>query len=54
MNKETPRQASVSVSYQKASKAGGTSKPAAVMAEYNEGFTYEDAASGESDTISIT
>ncbi|NBI73811.1 hypothetical protein D3Z50_22900, partial [Clostridiaceae bacterium] len=55
MNKETPRQASVSVTYQKAKKAGGTSKhPAAVMAEYNEGFSYTDPASGESDTVSIT
>lgn len=55
MNKETPRQASVSVTYQKARKAGGTTKrPAAVMAEYNEGFTYTDPASGESDTVSIT
>lgn len=55
MNKETPRQVSVRVTYQKAKKAGGTSKrPAAVMAEYNKGFTYVDPASGESDTMSIT
>ncbi len=55
MNKETPRQASVSVTYQKAKKAGGTSKrPAAVMAEYDEGFSYTDPATGESDTVSIT
>lgn len=55
MSKETPRQASVSVTYQKANKAGGTSKhPAAIMAEYNEGFSYTDPATGESDTISIT
>lgn len=57
MNKKTPRQASVSVTYQKkikSKKAGGVKKrPAAVMAEYNEGFTYTDPASGESDTISI-
>lgn len=55
MNKETPRQASVSVTYQKARKAGGTKKcPAAVMEEYSEGFSYTDPASGESDTIRIT
>lgn len=58
MNKEIPRKASVSVTYQKkvkSKKAGGVKKrPAAVMAEYNEGFTYTDSASGESDTISIT
>lgn len=55
MNKETPRQASVSVTYQKAKKIGGTNKhPVAVMSEYNEGFSYTDSASGESDTISIT
>ena len=58
MTKETPRQASVSVTYQKKvkpQKAGGEKKPPAdVMAEYIEGFTYTDPASGESDTISIT
>lgn len=55
MNGETPRQAGVRVAYQKASRSGGTSaRPAAVMAEYNEGFSYVDPASGESDTISIT
>lgn len=58
MTKETPRQASVNVTYQKkvkSKKAGGAKKrPASVMAEYNEGFSYTDPASGESDTISIT
>lgn len=55
MSMETPRQASVRVTYQKAKKAGGTNgRPAAVMAEYNEGFTYTDPASGESDTIKVT
>lgn len=58
MNKGTPRQASVSVTYQKKAKpkkSGGVKKrPAAVMAKYNEGFSYTDPASGESDTISIT
>ncbi len=55
MNKETPRQASVSVTYQKAKKSSiEKNRSAAVMAEYNEGFTYTDPASGESDTISIT
>lgn len=58
MNKNTPRQAGVSVTYQKKvkPKKGGRVKkrPAAVMAEYNEGFTYTDPASGECDTISIT
>ena len=58
MTKGTPRQASVSVAYQKkvkSKKAGGAKKrPVAVMAKYNEGFTYTDPASGESDTISIT
>ena len=41
MTKETPRQASVNVTYQKkvkSKKAGGAKKrPASVMAEYNEG-----------------
>lgn len=58
MTKEIPRQASVSITYQKKSKskkAGGAKKrPDSAMAEYNEGFTYTDSASGESDTISIT
>lgn len=58
MNKETPRQASVSVAYQKKVKSkkvsGAKKRPAAVMAKYNEGFSYTDPASGESDTISIT
>ena len=55
MNKETPRQASVSVTYQKAKKSSiEKNRSAAVMAEYNERFTYTDPASGESDTISIT
>lgn len=60
MNKETPRQASASVAYQrkakpKSKKGGGAGRrPAAVMARYNEGFSYTDPASGESDTISIT
>jgi len=47
MRKKTPRQASVSVTYQKAMKAGGTGKrPASAMAVYNEGFSYTDTASG--------
>ena len=58
MTKETPRQASVNVVYQKkvkSKKAGGAKKrPASIMVEYNEGFSYTDPASGESDTISIT
>lgn len=58
MTKETPRQAYVNVTYQKKmkfKKAGATkTRPASVMAEYNEGFTYTDAADGESDTMSIT
>lgn len=58
MSVNTPRQASVSVTYQKkvkSKKASGVQKrPAAVMAEYNEGFSYTDPASGESDTVSIT
>ena len=55
LEKELPRQAKASVAYQQAKKAGGAGKrPAAVLAEYNEGFTYTDPASGESDTISIT
>lgn len=57
MTKETPRQATVKVTYQKKvkpKKAGGVKKrPTAAMAEYNEGFTYTDPASGESDTMSI-
>lgn len=58
MTKETPRQASVSVSYIKKVKSKKTGKQkkhtASVIAEYNEGFTYTDPASGESDTVSIT
>lgn len=58
MTKETPRQASVNITYQKkvkSKKAGGVKeRPASIMAEYNEGFSYTDPASGESDTISIT
>ena len=58
VKKDTPRQVAVKVIYSKkvkSRKAGVTKKrPAAVMAEYNEGFTYTDPASGESDTISIT
>lgn len=58
MTKETPRQASVIVSYQRRGKsktAGGVKKrPPAVVQEYTEGFTYVDPASGESDTVSIT
>ncbi len=58
MTKETPRQASVKVTYQKkvkSKKKDGTKKrSASVMAEYTEGFTYTDPASGESDTVSIT
>lgn len=58
MTKETPRQASVNVTYQKKVKSkmadGAKKRPASVMAEYNEGFSYTDPASGESDTISIT
>ena len=45
---ETPRQASVNITYTpKGSKATRT---AGTMAEYNEGFTYTDAATGQSDT----
>lgn len=53
---EVPRQASVNVTYTKAKKAGSQIKDhtASTMAEYNEGFSYTDSASGESDTISIT
>ncbi len=58
VKKDTPRQVSAKVEYSKkikSKKAGGTKKrPAAVVAEYNGGFTYTDPASGESDTISIT
>ncbi len=58
VKKDTPRQVAVKVTYSKkvkSKKAGGAKKrPAAIMAEYNEGFTYTDPASGESDTISIT
>lgn len=58
VKKDTPRQVAVKVTYSKkvkSKKAGRTrERPAAVMAEYNEGFTYTDPASGESDTISIT
>ena len=57
MTKETPRKAAVRVTYEKKAKPGkaGSAKrrPASVMAEYTEGFTYTDVASGESDTMSI-
>lgn len=70
MSHERPRQASVRVTYQRQAEVEEQTEeengkqpeesdiikqyPAAVMAEYNEGFTYTDSASGESDTISIT
>ena len=57
MTKETPRQASVSITYQRKGKVkkqrGVREKHSSGMEEYNEGFTYTDPASGESDTISI-
>lgn len=49
-----PRQAIVNITYIKKKKAGVKKKYASsVMAEYNEGFTYVDPASGESDTMDI-
>lgn len=59
MTKDTPRQASVSVTYSKKvkskkAKSGTKRRTASVMAEYTEGFSYTDPASGESDTASIT
>ncbi len=70
MSREKPRQASVKVTYQRQAEIEEQLEeetvtesgeddiieqyPAEVMAEYNEGFTYTDSASGESDTISIT
>lgn len=58
MSRESPRQASVRVTYQKQtndSEDGEAEQRADdVMKEYNEGFTYIDSASGESDTMSIT
>jgi len=57
MIKNTPRKATVKVTYSKkvkSKKAGRTKeRPASVMAEFNKGFTYQDPASGESDAISI-
>lgn len=53
-----PRKAIVSVTYARRVKVGkktATRKSgSAVMAKYNEGFTYTDPATGESDTVSIT
>lgn len=55
MTSSIPRQATVEITYIKKKKAGAGKKYASsVMAEYNEGFTYVDPASGESDTIDIT
>lgn len=48
----TPRKAKVNITYTpKKKKAVRT---ASVMAEYEEGFTYTDAATGQSDTVSLT
>lgn len=52
MSDKTPRQATVNITYTK--KGGKTQRTADTMAEYNEGFTYTDAATGESDTMSLT
>lgn len=54
-----PRKASVSVTYARRAKSGkkttaAKKSGAAVMANYNEGFTYIDPATGESDSVSIT
>lgn len=54
MKNNTPRSVAVNVTYTKKKKAGAKKKYASsVMAEYNEGFTYVDPASGESDTIDL-
>lgn len=58
MTKDAPRQVVVKVCYAKKVKSKKKKKvtkkqTASVMAEYSEGFTYTDPASGESDTVSI-
>lgn len=51
MSETTPRQASVNITY--TPKGSKTNRTESTMAEYNEGFTYTDAATGQSDTISL-
>ena len=47
----TPRKAAVNITY--TPKGGKAKRTASTMAEYNEGFSYTDAATGQSDTISL-
>ena len=51
MGKETPRKAKVNITY--TPKGQAAKRTADVMAEYEEGFSYTDAATGESDAISL-
>lgn len=51
MSASTPRKAKVNITY--TPRGSGKSRTAAVMAEYEEGFTYTDPATGESDTLSL-
>ena len=52
MGADTPRKAKVNITYTKKGKK--TSRTASTMAEYEEGFSYTDAATGQSDTVSLT
>ena len=51
MGKETPRKAKVNITY--TPKGQAAKRTADVMAEYEEGFSYTDAATGESDASHI-
>lgn len=51
MGKDTPRKAKVNITYTPKGKAA--TRTAATMAEYEEGFSYVDAATGQSDTLSL-
>jgi len=51
MAKGTPRKAKVKITY--TPKKGSKKRTAATMAEYESGFTYSEAATGESDSLSL-
>lgn len=51
MSSTTPRKAKVNITYIK--KGASANRTASTMAEYEEGFSYVDAATGESDTMSL-
>lgn len=51
MGVNTPRKAKVYITY--TPKGAAATRTADTMAEYEEGFSYIDAATGQSDTISL-